>query len=140
MGAAPLAAKATADAEIAKHAGTWSVEGLGDASLRLAGGSIGSPAVSAENIPYERRLIGAADYIKMFGLPEVIDFELRDRSRYVTALDPDIACKRSWSMSVKIATQRQRNYEREVERLKKSGWQQRGRSALTKLMGFEWPW
>ncbi len=97
-------------------------------------------AGSQEAMSYERRLIGAAEYIKMFGLPEVIDFELRDRSRCINSLDPDIACKRSWSMSVKIMTQRQRNYDRELLRLEKSGWQHKSRSALSKLIGFEWPW
>lgn len=43
-------------------------------------------------------------------------------------------------MSVKVLTQRQRNYDRELERVMKAGWQERGRGALRKLLGFEWPW
>lgn len=139
IGAAPIAAKATADAELAKASGI-NVSGVGNASLGLAGGGGAMPSALADGVTYEQRLIGATDYIKMFGVPDVINFELRDRAKYVSALDPDIACKASWSMSVKIMTQRQRNYDRELERLMTSGWQQRGRIALKKLTGFDWPW
>jgi hypothetical protein len=140
MGATPIAAKATLDAEIAKTAGAWSVNGIGDASLRLAGGYGAPAALNGSEMPYERRIMGAADYIKMFGVPEVMEYELRDQSRSVGALDPDIACKASWSMSVKLMTQRERNYQRSVERVEKSGWQYKKRSALKTLLGFDWPW
>jgi hypothetical protein len=142
MGTAPLAAKVAADEAIAKAAGSFTSIGLGNSSLGLSYG--GLPQASGESfgvhVPYEKRLIGAADYVKMFGLPEVMEFELRDRSRSVNSLDPDIACKASWSMSVKLMTQRQRNYEREIQRIEKSGWQQRGRSTLKNFLGFDWPW
>lgn len=139
MSATPIAAKATIDAEIAKNVGAFVANGLGNASMGLPYG--GSPiADEGPHVPYEKRLMGAADYIKMFGIPEVMEYELRDRSRCVNALDPDIACKASWSMSVKLMTQRQRNYEREVQRIEQSGWQQRGRSTLKKFLGFDWPW
>lgn len=136
MGVAPLAAKAAADAEIAKGVGMFSANGLGDASMRLPGGM----PQALDDISYEKRLIGAADYIKAFGIPQVMDYRLRDEARYVSSLDPDIACKTSWSMSVKIMTQRQRNYERAVERIKAAGWQERGRQTLKKFLGFDWPW
>ena len=141
MGSAPIAAKAAADDAIAKASGVWSSNGIGDASHRLFGAA-GTPIAEADlaSIPYEKRLIGAADYIKTFGLPEVMEFELRDQARYVSALDPDIACKASWSMSVKIMTQRQRNYQRAVSRIEKSAWQQRGRQMLKKFLGFDWPY
>lgn len=140
MGTAPLAAKAVADEMIAKGAGI-SLGGLGNASLGLGYG--GQPCAEPDvgpHIPYEKRLMDAADYIKVFGIPEVMEYELRARSRCVYALDPDIACKATWSMSVKIMTQRQRNYQREIERVEKSGWQQRGRSVLKRTLGFDWPW
>lgn len=138
MGITPLAAKAAADAKMAEVAGIWSVDGLGDVSLGLGNG-IGLPMETGSAMTYEKRLAGAHDYIKMFGIPAVQETEMRDRSRYVSNLDPDIACKRSWSMSVKITAQRERNYEREVQRLKTTGWQFRQRDALKKLLGFEWP-
>lgn len=139
MGTAPLAAKAAADEVVAKAAGAFTSNGLGNASMGLPYGGL-PYGDSGPSIPYEKRLIGAADYIKMFGIPEVMEYELRDRARSVNALDPDIACKASWSMSVKLMTQRQRNYEREIARVEKSGWQQRGRSTLKNMLGFEWPW
>lgn len=142
LGAAPLAAKAAADAEIAKGIGMNAINGLGDASLRLPGGAPSASGMIDEGpfIPYEKRLIGAADYIKTFGIPASVDARMRDDARYVHCLDPDIACKTSWSMSVKIMTQRQRNYERAVERIKAAGWQERGRQTLKKFLGFDWPW
>jgi hypothetical protein len=141
MGAAPIAAKAAAEAEIAKGAGLIAWNGLGNGAMGLPYGSPCEPAGSTgPYISYEKRLMGAADYIKMFGIPEIMDYELRDRSRSVNYLDPDIACKASWSMSVKLMTQRQRNYERELLRIEKSGWQQRGREKLKTFLGFDWPW
>lgn len=138
VGTAPLAAKAATDAEIARLMGNGHPDGLGNASLGLSYG--GPPGSAIAEMPYEKRIIGAADYIRMFGLPEQMEFELRDRARNVCYLDPDIAVKRSWSMAVKIMTQRQRLYDREIERMKRSGWMQRGRDGLKKLLGFEWPW
>jgi hypothetical protein len=41
--------------------------------------------------------------------PPFFDEEMRVRHSGVYNLDPDIANKRSWSMAVKIATQRERN-------------------------------
>jgi len=141
MGAAPIAAKAAADAEIAKGIGMININGLGDASLRLPGGGpIADEPAKEAYIPYEKRIMGAADYIKTFGIPASIDARMRDEARYVHCLDPDIACKASWSMSVKIMTQRQRNYERAIERIKSAGWQERGRQSLKKFLGFDWPW
>lgn len=135
---APLAAKVAADSEIAKLVGARS-QALASTGLGLH--DSGLPAVQSigNGLTHQQKLIGAADYIKMFGLPEVVEFELRDQSKWINALDPDLACKKSWSMSVKIAEQRQRNYQRAVERMQKTGWQQRKRSAIKTVLGFEWP-
>jgi hypothetical protein len=135
LGATPLAARAAADEAMAKAAGV-TVSGIGNGGLGLP--YVGLPP--EDGAAYEKRLIGAADYVKLFGIPEVMDYEARDRARYVNALDPDIACKASWSMSVKLMTQRQRNYAREIERIERTGWVQRGRQTLKKMMGFDWPW
>lgn len=109
---------------------------MGDATLRLLSSG---PPCSDSTEDYSKRLLGASEYVRTFGFPEVLEFEMRDQARYVSTLDPDIACKTSWSMSVKIMTQRQRNYERNVERVMRSAWQQRGRSVVRKILGFEWP-
>lgn len=137
---APLAAKAVADGALAKSIGMNAVNGLGSAGFGLPSGNGPAEISQGPYIPYEKRLIGAADHIKLFGLPKTVEFNLRDQAKYVSSLDPDIACKTTWSMSIKIMTQRQRNYDRSVERIKIAGWQERGRQTLTKLLGFEWPW
>jgi hypothetical protein len=138
--AGPLAAKVAADSQIAKLAGIN--QALASTSLGLYGGS---PPISqgqsiGSGLSYQQMVIGASDYIKVFGIPEVIEVELRDQAKWISALDPDIASKKSWSMSVKILEQRERNYRRSVERLEKTGWQQKKRTAIKTILGFEWPW
>lgn len=137
---APLAAKAVADAEIAKLVGI-SGQSIASTGLGLAGGGLPTgQGTQSGGLTHQQMLIATADYIKAFGIPEVIEVEIRDQAKRISALDPDIACKRSWSMSVKVLSQRERNYQRIVERMKKTGWQQRKRSAIKAIMGFEWPW
>jgi hypothetical protein len=131
---APLAAKAAVDDEITQ------LTNVGRAALSTSGIGLGTPSDPVQSdFDYQQRLIHAADYVKMFGVPEAIEIELRDQCKWIHALDPDIAAKRSWSMSVKILEQRNRNYERQVERMKKLGWLQRKRSAIRTILGFEWP-
>ena len=140
---APLAAKAAADASMGSLTGMLpgGVSGFGNGgSLNLSHSSGGAPIADGLFVPYEKRLIGASDLIKLTGLPEVVEHQLRDNSPQVFTLDPDIACKRSWSMNVKIAEQRQRNYTRSVERIHQAAWSQRRFSAIKALLGFEWPW
>ena len=45
-------------------------------------------------------------------IPQYVHDELRRKAGVIHALDPDIASKRSWSFSVKMVTQRERNYTR----------------------------
>ena len=134
MTATPLAAKAAADAEIGRLTAMRDVPGLGDASVELATG------YPAETEPYSKRLIGAADYIKAFGVPLEVDARLRNDAKYVISLDPDIACMRSWSMSFKILCQRHRNYERSLEAITRGAKHERAKSLLKSMLGFEWPW
>jgi hypothetical protein len=137
--AAPLAAKAALDESIAKQAGL-SVFG----APGFAGG-VGQPAsqgnVGAQPyISYEEAVHGAVGYIKTFGLPEFMERDLRRNCRWVGGLDPDIACKRSWSMSVKLQEQRQRNYERMLEDYQNQSWRLKKKSIIQNLLGFDWPW
>src|SRR5579872_7285530 len=82
LGASPLAAKAAVDAEIAALTGTMTSE-VGNAAVGLSYGPPPSNCIS--EMPYERRLIGAAEYVKMFGLPEHVEADYRDNARYVAA-------------------------------------------------------
>jgi hypothetical protein len=133
--AGPLAAKVAVDSEIGKLAGIQS--NLASTGLGLISG--GAPQAIGDGTNYQQQLINAANYVKMFGLPEFVEFELKDQSKWIPSLDPDLACKKSWSMSVKIAEQRQRNYKRAVERLEKIGWQMKKRSAIKTILGYDWP-
>lgn len=138
LGATPLAAKAAADAEIVKLTAMRHLPGLGDASLDLDNGTAG--VFGDPNAPYSKRLIGAADYMKAFGIPPAVEARLRNDAKYVHSLDPDIACKRSWSMSVKIQEQRQRNYQRSLESITTGAKHERAKTLLSKVLGFDWPW
>lgn len=140
--AAPLVAKQAADTAFAELTSIrGALNGLGDSSMGMQV-PCGEPAqcTSSEYVPYEQRLINAADHVRIFGLPKHVDAAFRDQARYVPNLDPDIACKKSWSMSVKIMTQQERNYQRLISRISETGWQQRGRMSLKKILGFDFPW
>lgn len=100
LGLSPLAAKATADAAIAEATGV----------LPTPSGDCLPSLVSASDETWRRKVLR---FLAAPFLPDWLEEELRERNRHVGYLDPDIACKRSWSMSVKIVTQRQRNVERD---------------------------
>ena len=140
LGLAPvtarLAAKAAADAEIAKLAG---IVGSGSAPTFQASGGYGSPApISSDD--YLKTRIAAAHYAKIVGMPDFVKEMMRRNSQYVGQLDPDLAAKRSWSMSVKILTQRERNMERLIEQIEYGAWLSQGQSTFKKLTGWDWPW
>lgn len=135
--AGPLAVKAAAEVESASL--------MGVVTTGLGGGYIpGRPAENASQdggyVAYEDRVIGVADYIKMFGVPKSIEETYKLNSQFVSALDPDLACKRSWSMCVKVQEQRQRNYQRQIEQLTQRGIQQRAFKTIKTVLGFDWPW
>ena len=134
--AAPLAAKAAADASVAKLAGV-TIEGAAP-SIALCANSFGQ--IGGPTDEYNRAQQAAGDYARLFGLPDFVKENIRRNASYVNILDPDIACKRSWSMSVKIATQRQRNYERYIEQMHHNAWHAKARAGFKTLAGFDWPW
>lgn len=82
----------------------------------------------------------ALRWVKVHGIPEDMERRYRRDAQYVTALDPDIANKRSWSMAVKINEQRQRNYQNQVNEVLNEGSNKRNRKALEAITGFKWPW
>jgi len=55
-------------------------------------------------------------------------------------LIPDIACKRSWSLCVKIQEQRQRNYDSAMAYYRDLNSYGRAQAAFEKISGFKWPW
>lgn len=149
MGSSAIAAKTAADQVIADAAGfgQGGLVGLGNSAMHYAYGEPAdanmdaSPStVGKRQYTHAERLVEAGKYITQHGIPPYLEERYRDEVRVVYALDPDIACKRSWSMSVKIATQRERNYHRRVQHSIDLGKQQMAKNALSKLLGFTWPW
>ena len=136
---APLAAKAALDQAAGAVMGT-TISGLGGGSIGLPAGGPAAPMTSEKYVSYGERVHRFGAYLQTVGVPKFVEEGLRDQARYVSALDPDIAAKRSWSMSVKIQEQRARNYNRNVERMLRSADYYRAKGALEKLLGFELPW
>jgi hypothetical protein len=133
--AAPLAAKMAVDKEIAKLSG---VMGEGAAPAAHYGACMGGTPV--QSISYGKLRIAASQYAKSVGLPEFVLEQLRRNSSYVGVLDPDLAAKRSWSMCVKIAEQRERNLARAIEQFEFSGRYEKASMAFKALTGWDWPW
>lgn len=142
--ATPLAAKAAADEIIAKQINLGGSgiaprlpSSVGRAPLEYGMQEAGDS--KKRYFTHEERLINASDWIRLFGVPDGLEKEFRGNSKWVGALDPDIATKRSWSMSVKIQEQRQRNYDRYVQALKDTGPITRTKSKLKDMLGYAWP-
>lgn len=136
---APLAAKAAADSEISALIGASRTGMVAIGGVTPDGGlpSVeGGQAIGAFESPY----VKVHNYIKLFGVPEFIESNIRERSKNIYAFDPDIAVKKSWSMAAKIHEQRQRNYTRQIEQYSANGKHEMAQSAFKKLSGFQWPW
>lgn len=99
---APLAAKAAADKAIGDLAGISPLPNGLPPTFGIGGGDVSQNSWKTK----------VARFLAEKAIPDWFEDELRERHRYVGYLDPDIASKRSWSMAVKIATQRERNIER----------------------------
>lgn len=134
--AAPLAVKAQVDAEIASLVGVRANRAPGlPYALHSLGPMSGPGAKQDGGISWEH----ASDYLKAFGTPDMVKEVLFRQSQCVYELDPDIAAKRSWSMSVKMLTQRQRNYERALEAYHFNGRLSRMRKIFRQMTGWDWP-
>lgn len=129
----PLAAKAALDAEMARLGGISIDKGLSEigAPSQLPMGSYALPGQSAEEL--------AGEFFNLFGIPEHIRDTYSRASRRVDCFDPDIVAKRSWSHSVKVVTQRQRNLARMIENIEHGIAQSRKSKAFREIAGFNWP-
>jgi len=62
-----------------------------------------------------------------------------ERERGVSSIDPDIAAYRSFSLNAKIAFQRQRNVQRQIDGLiSNQGWWERFSKFGQRVMGIKW--
>lgn len=86
-------------------------------------------------------ILSMNNYLNLVGKIPAFQLErLRERAKVVNYLDPDLAVKRSWSLSVKIQEQQERNYKREIERYYKMGKLEKADIMFSKATGFRWPW
>lgn len=129
LGATPLAAKTALDEAIAKQTGI-AISGARSNYPGEISPAIGDPGDDAEK---------AIAYMKAIGVPDFVEQSLRENTR-VTALDPDIANKRSFSMSYKVLLQKQRNYDEKIYRIKTRATQEIGRKFFKQAVGWSWPW
>lgn len=103
--------------------------------------SVGQQNSGASIMDVQDSYIRMSNYLHLFGkLPKHVEIDIRERSRYVQHLDPDIASKRSWSLQIKILTQQERNYQREIERYRRMGTFETAQKEFAKLTGFRWEW
>lgn len=108
MGMAPAAAPLVAKAALEKEAATYAgIKGLGG----LAAPPIPESPVSGSSDKASRVLRTILSDKKMRDEFESLTYE---SYRHISALDPDIACLRSYSLAAKIAFQRQRNVARSI--------------------------
>lgn len=88
----------------------------------------------------ENAIAQAARYLSRYGkLPDHIERRIRDQTFSVRHIDYDIAIK-CWSLSAKIATQRERNYQRTLTRYREGSDYGAAQKAFEAATGFRWPW
>lgn len=130
LGMTPLAAKAAAEQEVA---GLTQLRGS-----PLPRGRLPDPIELPGMNSRADHTSQLATYVRTFGLPAHVEREVRRQARYVTSLDPDIACKRSWSLNVKIQHQRERNVEYQIERYAERDWWQKAQKQFKVMTGLDW--
>lgn len=135
LGFTPLAAKATADRAAMEltHLGGWAAP-----PLAVGIDSNAAPAAFGEQLHPERHT-KMSSYLRFMGkLPEHVDRQVWQESKYVQHLDADLAVLKSWSLCAKVHEQRQRNYARRIEEYQDAGWYERGTKAFKEKFGFDW--
>lgn len=131
LGLSPIAVRQVADKALA-DAAKIDVSGLSSGGGARPSNSVGAP------ISHAHRHSLMTKFLKQFGLPDWEVDRMRRDTRNVWALDHDIANK-CWSMSVKIATQRERNFARAMDSVKEAGAYDAARDAFRERHGF-WFW
>lgn len=133
----PMAAKKMAEEEAKKLINVGRGE---DAALLSDGVGLASRYYDDDNDgnPVKKRHEFMRGYLKLWGkVPDFMEEDLRDRSKHVYCLDPDIAVK-CWSLNVKIQHQIQRNYQNHITRYERSGWMTNAQERFKELTGFKW--
>ncbi len=107
--AGPLAAKAATDAAIAEAVGISKIASGSGPEFLTGAGSINAAPLQSNEANWQSKVFA---FLRQGAIPHWAEEKIRAECRYVPCLDPDIANKRSWSMAVKIQTQRERNVAR----------------------------
>ena len=99
-------------------------------TTQLSGLNIGGGLVQAENQSWSGTAVGGLDTYDHLGwlrsrLEEIAGITAAERheriaNQYISGLDPDLAVNRSMALWAKMAEQRRREYERGIDREKKS--------------------
>jgi len=105
LGMAPVAAPMMAK-EVAESAAS---DLIGLSASHYSGTMGPQLSPTSGDTPWKNKVLR---FLSSGRIPEWYEEILADRHRQVQALDPDIASKRSWSLNVKISTQRLRNIDR----------------------------
>ena len=108
MGAAPLAAKAAAESATAQLIGLQNMPMVGPQVMASISGGM-PEALNSTSASWKSKVMR---FLAQNALPDWLEADIRRRNQSVGYIDPDIACKKSWSLNVKIATQRERNIQR----------------------------
>lgn len=138
LGLSPLAAK-EASSNI-NLTGYGFIEKTGIAVQRPIFSRVNEGAFPPPGKTYEDIVIEASAYVKAFGAPEFLEGIIEEKARErFHGLDPDIAAKRSWSMSVKIQEQLSRNRQRYRDHLHQEAYKATKMKALEKITGWAWP-
>lgn len=143
LGGVGLGARSAAEQALASVSGVTRFPGFG---MTMKGDSYSdapTPYVDppdGEFTSYQKALVACSKYVKTVGMPSFYEQHLRDKARAVYRMDDDIAAKRSWSWSVKMQEQRQRNYNRLVADIHLLSEHTVARTLLQKLTGWNWPW
>jgi hypothetical protein len=137
MAAAPAAAKGAADMAVAE----LSRINVGAGALgQLGGGSYGMPVGSYPTSAGQQRLFDPRELMrKALADPKqraAMASLLFEKHRTVGVIDPDIACYRSFSLNAKVAFQRQRNVERDLDEECSAPWYEGFGSIRDKIFGF----
>lgn len=130
IAAAPMAASAIAQ-ETAANLSGLSINGAAKSLGSIAGVNQGLGSYSQTKAP---------DYKSLFSNPafrQGYEALIYERERRVGAIDPDISCMRSFSLSAKITFQRQRNVQREIEQMQLDNPWSRAQDFISKALGFK---
>jgi hypothetical protein len=136
IAAAPAAAKVAADQAVAELA---RAQLPGGAILGGSGGLYGGNAGVYGAPMAMQQFDGASAMRRLLSDPQALaEYRslLFERNRTISQIDPDIACHRSFSLNAKIAFQRQRNVERELQEQEGGPWWHKFEALQKKFVGW----